>query len=157
MRQIFKPRFALFAVVFALLFSAGCTCDKNPSQSTPEKTIETYLRQSSLLKSVPDPLAYNGALGCFSEKILKWWHANVDNLAEDMDDLAGLPGPQKRALTFSYQVVSKGPQMRSGPPDIQKINQTKNKARYNVNGMEVNLVKEGQNWKFASLFGHQIN
>lgn len=147
-------RFFYAIAVAILIFSTiGCDCNKNPSQATPEKTIDTYLKQSSLLRSLPDPLAYNGALECFSEKEVDWWNANVENLAGDLDDLAGLPRSQKEAMIFSMKVVSKGLRTQNSPTTIKKISQTKKKAKYLVNGIEVSLVNEDGNWKFESLFG----
>lgn len=140
-------------ILFGLVFLTGCSDKPKDYLVTPETTIETYMMKAGSLKRIIDPLAYSRAIDCFAKPAVAWYKANADGLVEDKGELDGYVGSKREAYVFANFVVPFGPEPRMGKPEVEKVSQSKKKATFRVNGMELDLVKEGPNWRIASMFG----
>ena len=149
----FQMAVSLMVLVFLFCLGFGCGEKGKDYLTTPEKTIETYVSQALTLEKMADPLAYSRVMDCFSKKIQTWWENNANNLLEDPSIVDGFVGSKREAVVFAKYVIPKGPKVKYGPVEPVRISLSGDKASYRLGDTQLNLIKEGKNWRIDSLFG----
>ena len=150
-----KVRFSCLLVILFSLPALLICCSGGAKDylATPEDTIKTYNRQASNMHAMIDTLSYSKAIECFSKPAQGWFAANANSLVKNPDELDGYSGSRREAYVFIRYIVPNGPKTSFGEPAIEKISESGKEAKYKVNGFEVTLIKDGNNWRFKSMFG----